>query len=110
MKVLHVQALEWGNGENPFSLLRLFVCDDPRYIDFGGDAYWQWAETPLRAKGSRLCWSQLLHDSMEGWHASVLHAGAEVSIMPHHPDFSRIDKLVELSDGTDEAAIRYLFE
>ena len=68
---------------------------EPGRIEFRGDAYWQWNNQPIRAHGKRICWAELLHDALEGWHACVLHTNSEVAILPHHPDYPRVKALVE---------------
>ena len=106
MTVFWIEAIEWGNGSYPFSTLTLRRNKDPKIIFFDGDAYWQWGHSPLRNNCKNLCWSQLLHDSLEGWHSTVLHQGESVAIHDKHIDFPRVYRLWELALGTEQEAIK----
>lgn len=65
-----------------FTILRLWRNKKKSWVEFRGDAYNQWTHWEnLKSAAQRL------HDSLEGWHACVLHAGDKVAILPCHPDY-----------------------
>ena len=37
----------------------------------------------------------LLHDTLEGWHACILHAGDTIHLLPRHSDYTAVAKLME---------------
>lgn len=37
----------------------------------------------------------LLHNTLEGWHACVLHAGASLDLLPRHPDYPQVAAMLE---------------
>lgn len=88
-----IEAIEWGNGSSPLSIFRVWKGSDPRWVEFHGDAYWQWGAVPERANGTGFCWAQALHDALEGWHATVLHQDEVLSVLPFHPDYEAIENL-----------------
>lgn len=97
MRTFRIEVVFWGSRDHPFSCLRLFRGGDPHPVEFRGDAYWQWGAVPERNRGKGFCWSQALHDALEGWHSCVLHAGESVTILESHPDFHRVQELWERS-------------
>ena len=61
------------------------------WIEFRGTPYQLWSDeniTPV----------QQIHDSLEGWHASVLHAGETLTLFPHHPDYAAVDELLRIME------------
>ncbi len=58
------------------------------WVEFRGRPYSAWAPgegTPM----SRL------HDAMEGWHATVLHQDAVLTLLERHPDYGRVRGMME---------------
>lgn len=77
--------------------------------EFRGDAYWQWDGNWLRCHGTRICWAELLHNALAGWHACILHAGGGAfAVLPRHPDYDRVARLWELAHMSDREAIAQL--
>lgn len=92
----HITVDFWGRTDSlALSQFSVRVGKDQRLILFRGDAYWQWGGTCMRNRDKNCCWTQVLHDSLEGWHACVLHTGDTVTILPRHPDYERVRQLVE---------------
>ena len=91
---LRITAEDWGDS-NCISRFTVRVGKDTRLVIFGGDGYRQWGNSCLRNYGKSCCWTQALHDSLEGWHSCVLHAGSSVDILPQHPDYEKVRQLVE---------------
>jgi hypothetical protein len=58
------------------------------WVEFRGPNYTQWT-------GSQKSDFEKVHDSMKGWHTSVLHTGETVDILPTHPDYERIKNAIE---------------
>ena len=79
-------------------------------IEFRGDAFWQWDGNPVRSHGSRVCWAELLHDTLEGWHACVLHTDSEVAILPHHPDYEPVAQLIRWAETLTDREVIPLLE
>jgi len=97
----HITAVEWGRKDSLVpSLFTVRVGSDPRLVHFGGDAYHQWTGGDcLRNRGKNACWTQALHDCLEGWHSCVLHTGDTLTVLPRHPDYNRVRQLVEDVDA-----------
>ena len=81
--------VELGDAGNPHSCI--VVEHKHQRIEFRGDAYWQWLATPERVAG--YCWSQALHDALEGWHATIIHTGDEFVVLRKHPDYAAVAAL-----------------
>lgn len=87
----HIQLINLGSSGDPFSCIRVWKNNDPRWVDFTGDAYWMWADTPSRANGKGYCWAQALHDSLEGFHSTILHSGHDRFVVhKNHSDYMRV--------------------
>lgn len=97
--IIRIRAIDWGDSGDPFSEFHVWVGKDPRRVIFRGDAYYQWDESPLRNNDKNACWTQALHDAMEGWHSCILHTGDDTVILPKHPDFDRIVQLISDVDA-----------
>jgi hypothetical protein len=107
---------EWSQDHTTITIHEQGI---PALIQFRGDGIWQWGlgvpdmpteeyrarRTWLRAHGQRICWAEWLHDGLEGWHTCVLYTGDTLAILPHHPDYGHVAKLVILSQLTDKEAI-----
>lgn len=92
-------------------------------IHFRGDALWQWSlgmppctsaehrkrKPWIRSHGQRICWAEWLHEGLKGWHTCVLHAGDTLSILPRHPDYDFVARLVHLSQFTDKEILNPLW-
>lgn len=90
----------WGRRDSLApSRFSVRVGSDPRLALFRGDAYWQWGDTCMRNRDKNCCWTQALHDCLEGWHACVLHTGDTLTVLPRHPDYERVRQLVEDVDS-----------
>lgn len=78
--------------------------NDPRPVVFRGDAYWQWfSDSPYRDRGKGFCWTQALHDGLEGFHACILHSGNDkFCVHPQHPDYEHVARMWDLAQ---EAAV-----
>ncbi len=95
-----ITANEWGHTDRLTpSHFTVRVGKDERLVHFGGDAYWQWGDTCMRNRGKNCCWTQALHDCLEGWHSCVLHTGDTLTVLPRHPDYERVRQLVEDVDA-----------
>lgn len=72
--------------------------NDPRPVILGGDAYWQWSEFgPYRDHGKGFCWTQALHDGLEGWHSTIFHSGDDkFCVHPGHPDYAHVARIWDL--------------
>ena len=73
---------------------RIFRGNDPRPVVLGGDAYWQWQmnDDPYRDHRKGFCWTQALHDGLEGWHATIFHSdpNPRFCVHPGHPDYAHV--------------------
>ena len=69
-------------------LIIAWYANDPDWIELRGTPYSQWDENTYHPM-------QLLHDAMEGWHTTVLHQDSILTLMPHHPDYSTVKKLID---------------
>ena len=63
------------------------------HLEVRGQPYSQWGARPA-------CPVQAIHDAMAGWHACILHAGDEAVILPRHPDYQAVFKLVRWAEGS----------
>lgn len=73
--------------------------NDPRPVILGGDAYWQWSEYgPYRNHNTGFCWTQALHDGLEGWHSTIFHSDpdAKFCVHPAHPDYAHVARIWNL--------------
>jgi len=64
-------------------LIQLWWQGVRSWVEVRGRPYSQWEageDTPF----SRL------HDTMEGWHTTVLHQDSTLVILPTHPDYDRV--------------------
>ena len=98
---LHVRS---GNEleEKTFTRTTIWRGNDPRPVILGGDAYWQWGESPYRNNHKGFCWTQALHDGLEGWHATIFHAeeNPRFCVLPEHPDYAHVLRIWNLvNDG-----------
>lgn len=78
---------------------RIFKGNDPRPVVLGGDAYWQWDENgPYRNHRTGFCWTQALHDGLEGWHATIFHSeeSPRFCVHPGHPDYAHVARVWDL--------------
>lgn len=75
--------------------------NDPRPVVFRGDAYWQWMnDDPYRDRGKGFCWTQALHDGLEGFHATILHCGNDkFCVHPQHPDYEHVARMWDLAQA-----------
>lgn len=58
------------------------------WVEFRGRPYSRWApgeDSPMAA----------LHDSLEGWHATVLHQDVVLTLLDRHPDYRIVRELVD---------------
>lgn len=76
---------------------------DPRPTILKGDAYWQWqfSDSPYRNRGKGFSWTQALHDGLEGFHSTILHAGDDrFCVTPEHKDYAHVERIWNLvNDG-----------
>ena len=81
-----------------FTETRIWRGNDPRPVILGGDAYWQWGDTPYRDNGKGFCWTQALHDGLEGWHSTIFHSDpdAKFCVHPQHPDYAHVARIWDL--------------
>jgi hypothetical protein len=120
-------------NEPPVYTLEMTECDYHRTtirvweqgisapVVFSGDGYWQWglgisarnnaeyrAKKPwIRAHGTCICWAEWLHDGgLEGWHTCVLHAGGTLAILPHHPDYEHVHRLMEFAGRPERDVLK----
>lgn len=72
--------------------------NDPRPVVLGGDAYWMWGDTPYRGHDNEgFCWTQALHDGLEGWHSTIFHSGDDrFCVHPGHPDYAHVARIWDL--------------
>lgn len=60
-------------------------------MEFRGPPYSVWDhEKPSPA--------QRIHDALEGWHSSVLHAGDTLTLLAKHPDYERIAQILDKAE------------
>lgn len=105
-----------------FTTITVKVEGSKNLIQFQGDGIWQWglgvpdmseeayqARMPwLRAHQTRICWAEWLHDGLAGMHACVLYTGDTLAVLPSHPDYAHVAKLVELSAMSDQQVVALL--
>lgn len=92
-----IQNVSLGDRGNPFSEFLVWQGADPRPVSFQGDAYWQWGDIPARGHGG-FCWTQALHDGLEGFHACILHSGNDrFCVHPQHSDYAHVARLWDLA-------------
>lgn len=103
-----ITPIEWGNGGHPFSLLTLSTDRDPRRVEFHGDAFWQWRDTPFRNREANVCWAQLLFESLPEAEANALRSGDEVVVRPDDPAYARVVRLWDLVQRPKSEAIAHL--
>lgn len=71
--------------------IRVREVGSPSWVEFRSSLpYHLWTECPSHAA--------MLHDTLEGWHACVLHAGSDLVLLPKHPDYARVKAFVEMMD------------
>ena len=73
------------------------------WVEFRGPDYTQWT-------GDQKSDFEKVHDSMKGWHTSVLHAGETVDILPTHPDYERIKNAIEKAASEVSESMDSIFE
>ncbi len=81
---------------------RIYKGNDPRAVILGGDAYWMWGVSPYRNHHQGFCWTQALHDGLEGWHSTIFHAeeNPRFCVHPGHPDYAHVARIWDLvNDG-----------
>lgn len=61
-------------------IIQAWIPKDHKWIEFRGRPYSGWC-------GDNQCDAERFHDSLEGWHTSVLHSGDILLIHEGHPDF-----------------------
>ena len=118
-------TLELTRVEYLFTTITVFESGRPGGIEFRGDGIWQWglgvpecstedyrARRPwIRSHGTRICWAEWLHDGgLEGWHTCVMHAGDRLAILPHHPDYEFVRRLVAYSEMREADVLKLLEE
>jgi hypothetical protein len=115
--IFNLTMTEWSSDHTTITVREEGVYAP---IHFRGDGIWQWGlgvpdmpeaeyrarRTWIRAHGQRVCWAEWLHDGLEGWHTCVLYTGDTLAILPKHPDYGHVAKLVKLSQLTDREAIQ----
>jgi len=81
-----------------FTETRIWRGNDPRPVILGGDAYWQWGESAYRNNHKGFCWTQALHDGLEGFHSTIFHSDpdAKFCVHPGHPDYAHVARIWEL--------------
>lgn len=117
-------TLEMTRCEYLHTTITVQPAAEPR-IEFRGDGVWQWGlnvppcsraeyirRAPwIRAHGSRICWAEWLHDGgLEGWHTCIFYAGDSFAVLPNHPDYEHVRRLVALANYPDREVIRWLNE
>lgn len=70
--------------------LQVWDQGDRRWVEFRGRPYSQWGSGDTDP-------FQQAHDALEGWHATVLHTDEILALLPKHPDYSAIRKMVDQS-------------
>lgn len=90
--LLFLEFAELGEFLDPRPcVLRVWRLRESSWVEFRGPAYCVWDyENPSPA--------QKVHDALEGWHACVLHAGDVLTLLPEHPDYSRVLDLLNLTE------------
>jgi hypothetical protein len=108
--IYRIEVTRW---EYTFMTLTVHIQGSHR-MEFRGDAYWQWnlSSYPdhIRNHGKAICWAQLLHDSLEGWHSCVLHAGDIVTILPRHPDYEAVTRLIHWGETLSNQEVAALLQ
>lgn len=62
------------------------------WAEFRGPPYSKWGDDPDYGHYPM----QIVHDTMEGWHTTVLHQGSKLLLTPKHPDYQKVlDLLAE---------------
>ena len=87
MKNFHIQTAVMDAVSTVF---RVWVNKDKRCVEFRGPDYQSWT-------GDQSTPAERLHDSLEGWHACVLHTESMLTVMPGHPDYEAVKALWETS-------------
>lgn len=114
MSGLPVYTLKVTRWEYLFTEITVRKQGHGRMI-FGGDGYWQWGlgcengdgtRDHIRNHGRNINWAEWLHNSLEGWHACILHTGDEFCIHDRHPDYFAVARLWELGDMTDAEVLK----
>lgn len=87
-----------GDEGKTFTRTTLWRGNDPRPVVLRGDAYWQWGDTPYRGRGEGFCWTQALHDGLEGWHSTIFHSSPDdrFCVHPGHPDYAHVARVWDL--------------
>lgn len=62
------------------------------HVEFVGPPYQEWADQETSP------WNERIHDAMEGWHSSILHAGDQAVILPSHPDYDNVEKVMQQAE------------
>lgn len=77
---------------------RIYRGNDPRAVILGGDAYWMWGVSPYRNNHKGFCWTQALHDGLEGWHSTIFHSEEHprFCVHPGHPDYAHVARIWDL--------------
>lgn len=87
MKNFHIKTVVMNADSTVF---RVWVNKGVRYVEFRGPSYQSW-------KGDQSSPAECLHDSLEGWHACVLHTESMLTVMPGHPDYNAVANLWKAS-------------
>lgn len=66
------------------SVVRVWHSGESSWVEFRGSPYSEWSEDERNP-------AQDLHDCLTGPHASVLHAGDELVVLPWHEDYSDVE-------------------
>ena len=83
--VLHISA----NAE--LTVIRVRRSGETSWIEFRSTLpYHEWGEVPSHAA--------MLHDMLDGMHATILHAGDSFSLLPRHRDYARVSAFVDIMD------------
>jgi len=73
------------------------------WVEFRGPDYTKWG-------GGQESDFEKVHDSMKGWHTSVLHSGETVDIIPSHPDYEKIKNAIETAAANVAESVDSVFE
>lgn len=82
-RTFHIKTVVMDSKRTVFSVR---VGGTDNRVEFRGPAYQSWT-------GNNNNWAERIHNSLEGWHACILHTDDELSILPNHPDHVRVSKL-----------------
>ena len=66
-------------------VIQIWQPGEGKWVEFRGPAYSMWDDLP--------CPMKLVHDTLDGWHTTVLHQGSVLLLHEDHLDFARIWKL-----------------